>query len=123
MRLAAKRRVEWLMSDHFHEGKEHLVRVGGEWLDVVEMGQGEPIVLVPGLAGGWKLLMPLARRLARRNRVILPGLRGDLFPLGASWACDVGDYAGDLAEVVAQLGLERPVVLGVSFGGAIALEL
>jgi len=123
MRLAPKHRVEWLMSSHLEEGRQHQIRLGGEWVDVVEMGQGEPIVLVPGLAGSWKLLIPLARRLARRNRIILPGLRGDQFPLGASWASDVGDYARDLAEVLGQLGLERPAVLGVSFGGAIALEL
>ncbi len=123
MRLAPKHRVEWLMSTHLQEGRQHQIRLGGEWVDVVEIGQGEPIVLVPGLAGSWKLLTPLARRLARRNRVILPGLRGDQFPLGASWARDLGDYAQDLARVIGQLGLERPTVFGVSFGGAVALEL
>jgi 3-oxoadipate enol-lactonase len=35
----------------------------------------------------------------------------------------VGDHARDLAEVIARLRLERPAVLGVSFGGAVALEL
>jgi len=110
------------MSNHFHEGKEHLIRVGGEWLDVVEMGQGEPIVLVPGLAGGWRLLAPLARQLARRHRVFVSGLRGDRFPVATSWARTVGEHARDLADVLDQLCLERPTVFGVSFGGAIALE-
>jgi pimeloyl-ACP methyl ester carboxylesterase len=43
--------------------------------------------------------------------------------MGGGWASEVGDYARDLAGVIAQLGLERPAVLGVSFGGAVALEL
>ena len=90
MRLAGKRRFEWLMSSHFHEGKEHQVRLNGEWLDVVEMGAGEPIVLVPGLAGSWKLLAPLAHLLAQRHRVFACGLRGDRFPLGTSLASDLG---------------------------------
>ena len=74
------------------------VRIGGEWVDVVRMGRGDPLVLVPGLAGSWKLLFPLARMLARHFDVIFPGLRGD----GSRWgdlesqpsrACDVGEYA------------------------------
>ncbi len=122
MRLAGKRRFEWLLSSHFHEGKEHQVRLQGDSVDVVEMGTGEPIVLVPGLAGGWKLLAPLAHLLAKRYRVFACGLRGDRFPLGMSLASDLGDHAHDLAELIERLGLERPAVLGVSFGGAVALE-
>jgi 3-oxoadipate enol-lactonase len=81
------------------------------------------VVLVPGLAGGWRLLVPLALRLARRFRVTVCGLRGDHFPAGGPWAREVGDHARDLAETLGQLRLERPAVVGVSFGGAVALEL
>ena len=42
-----------------------------------ELQQGDPLVLVPGLAGSWKLLWPLARSLARHFEVILSGLYGD----------------------------------------------
>lgn len=122
MRVAAKRRFEWLMSAHFHEGKEHQVRLHREWVDVVEMGRGEPLVLVPGLAGSWKLLAPLAHVLARKHRVFVCSLRGDRFPLGCSLPRDVGEHAGDLRDTLDQLGLERPAVMGVSFGGAVALE-
>src|SRR5690348_9882169 len=69
MRLAMKRRADWLMSSDFPEGRQHQVRSGGDWIDVLEMGRGDPIVLVPGLAGGWKLLAPLAHLLARHHRV------------------------------------------------------
>jgi len=123
MRLARKHRAEWLMASYLQEGRPHQVWLSGEWVDVVRMGQGEPIVLVPGLAGGWKLLAPLARRLACRNEVILAGLRGDRFPSGASWVRGIRDHAHDLEVLIEQLGLERPTVFGVSFGGAIALEL
>jgi pimeloyl-ACP methyl ester carboxylesterase len=123
MRIAAARRTEWLMSSHAYEGKQHQVWLGGEWVDVVRWGVGDPILLVPGLAGGWKLLAPLAARLARHHHVIVPGLRGDRFPVGLSRTRDVADHAQDLARLIELLGLERPTVFGVSFGGAIALEL
>jgi len=106
------------------EGTQRQVRLDdGEWVEVVRAGSGEPIVLVPGLAGGWRLMAPLAERLSRRFEVIVCGLRGDRFPSGGGWAREIGDHAHDLAAVIGQLGLERPTVFGVSFGGAIALEL
>jgi 3-oxoadipate enol-lactonase len=123
MRLAAKRRAGWAVASQLLEGNQSQVRVGGEWLEVVRVGEGQPIVLVPGLAGGWRLLAPLAERLSRKFEVFVCGLRGDRFPAGGSWATDMTDHARDLAEVIELLGLERPAVLGVSFGGAVALEM
>jgi len=87
------------------------------------MGRGEPIVLVPGLAGGWRLMAPLAQILARRNEVILYSLRGDCNPFAGPRATSIADLAGDLLEVLEQLRLERPALCGISFGGAVALEL
>ncbi len=122
MRIAARRRAEWLMSDYVFDGRRRQVRVDGARLEVVEIGKGEPIVLVPGLAGGWKLLAPLARKLARKNRVILYGFRDELDPLSTRPARQIGDHAHDLAALIGELGLERPTIFGVSFGGAVALE-
>ena len=82
MRLAAKRRAEWVMSAYSMRGASTRSGIGGEWVEVIRMGEGDPIVLVPGLAGGWRLLAPLAHRLARGHRVILYDLRGDRFPTG-----------------------------------------
>jgi 3-oxoadipate enol-lactonase len=90
---------------------------------VTEFGQGEPIVLVPGLAGGWKLLGPLVHVLAEHHRVISYGLRGERFPTGTAGPRDLAELAQDLDLLIGTLGLERPAVYGVSFGGAIALEL
>jgi 3-oxoadipate enol-lactonase len=102
--------------------------LGDELVDVIRLGKGEPLVLVPGLAGSWKLLLPLARRLARRFEVITYGLRGDgAPPIGFSGTrCGVwhlGGHADDLASLIRELGLECPAVVGVSFGGAIALQM
>jgi len=110
------------------EGRLGRVKLGGEPADVIRMGKGDPLVLVPGLAGGWKLLLPLARRLAHDFEVILYGLRGDGYPstgfgVLSSRVWDMGGHASDLASLIDQLQLERPVVFGVSFGGAIALEM
>jgi pimeloyl-ACP methyl ester carboxylesterase len=86
-------------------------------------GEGDPLVLVPGLAGGFELLGPLARSLAGNFQVISYQLRGedDCFALRQRF--DLGDLVEDLREFLDWFGLERPPLLGVSFGGVLALEL
>jgi pimeloyl-ACP methyl ester carboxylesterase len=123
MRLAARRQAGWAISSLLLEGSTRQVSVGGDLVDVIRVGSGDPIVIVPGMAGGWRLVAPLAEQLARRFEVILCGLRGDRFPSSGPWVREVGDHASDVASIITQLGLERPTVLGVSFGGAVALEL
>jgi pimeloyl-ACP methyl ester carboxylesterase len=87
-----------------------------------EWGSGPPLVLVPGLAGNFDLLGPLARELARHYRVISYQLRGedDCFALRRRFG--LRDLVNDLHEFVVWQGLERPIICGVSFGGAIAVE-
>lgn len=87
-------------------------------------GQGKPVVIVPGLAGGMELVAPLAACLARRGfRAITYQLRGedDCFALRRSF--DLEDLVTDLSEFLGALYLERPLLLGVSFGGGLALHL
>jgi 3-oxoadipate enol-lactonase len=86
-------------------------------------GEGPPLVLVPGLAGGFELLGPLARLLARDFTVMSYQLRGedDCFALRRRFG--LPDLVEDLRELLDWLGLERPAVAGVSFGGVLALEL
>jgi pimeloyl-ACP methyl ester carboxylesterase len=88
----------------------------------MEWGDGPPLVLIPGLAGGYGLLGPLARLLAENYRVISYQLRGedDCFALRQRFA--LSDLVGDLGEFLDLLCLERPAIFGVSFGGALALE-
>lgn len=87
-----------------------------------EWGAGPPIILVPGLAGGYELLGPLARRLATDYHVISYQLRGedDCFALRQRFG--LRDLADDLEEFLSWRGLESPAVLGVSFGGVVAME-
>jgi len=86
-------------------------------------GDGPPLVVVPGLAGGMDLLEPLIRALAPSFRVIAFDSRGEADCFALRRRFDLGDLADDLAEMLDWFGLESPPVLGVSFGGAVALEL
>ena len=123
MRIAARHQGSWLGLEDC--GLAEVVRVSGRIASVetVRLGSGDPIVIIPGLAGGWRLMAPLARLLARRHEVVLVGLRGD--GVNGAFAGDQtpAAHTRDVANLIAELGLERPAILGVSFGGAVALEL
>ncbi len=90
----------------------------------IRMGWGRPVVLVPGLAGGWPLLWPLAKALAESHEVHLLSSPGD-----QSWSdpsrcpSTLADLGREMAETLQALNLDRPTVLGVSFGGAVALQM
>jgi len=127
MRLAAKWRLDWTWEAASEVEATEPVPVAGEWVDVIRVGEGPPLVLLPGLAGGWKLLWPLAQGLARHFEVFLVGLRGDRDPLigldgGPGMPWDLEEYAHDVKDLIDRLGLSSPAVMGVSFGGAVALE-
>jgi pimeloyl-ACP methyl ester carboxylesterase len=102
-----------------HTGYAHLKHYTVEFC---EWGEGPPLILIPGLAGGFELLGPLARLLADHFRVISYQLRGenDCFLLRRQFG--LSDLVDDLAEFLDWMCLERPAVMGVSFGGLLGLE-
>src|SRR5262245_2417770 len=89
--------------------------------EYVEWGDGPPLVIVPGLAGGIDLVEPLARELAQNFRVVSYQLRGETDCFALRRGFSLNDLATDLAEFVYLRGLEKPLVVGISFGGVIAL--
>lgn len=101
---------------------EQRVRVGGLELALWSQGpeQGDPVVLLHGLAGDHATWDTVAARLARRHRVVAPDQRG----CGASDRAP--DYsfalmADDLLALVDAMGWSRVVLVGHSMGGVVAL--
>ncbi|WP_419193271.1 alpha/beta fold hydrolase [Kolteria novifilia] len=93
----------------------------GYTAEYIRVGSGDPIVIVPGMAGGIALLQPLIDQLSQTNEVIAYQLRGEnqgLFDRGFGF----DRLVNDLGELMRALRLERPGLLGVSFGGTIALS-
>lgn len=88
----------------------------------VKVGLGPPVILVHGLAGGVGLLTPLMNELAAFCRTIAYHSRGEDDPFMVRRPFDLDDLAGDLADFADHLGLERPIVVGVSLGAVVALK-
>lgn len=99
------------------------VEVGGRRVHAVVSGEGPDLVLIHGSSGNTRdFTMTLAGRLAESYRVIVfdrPGLGwSDRLPRGAE---GIAEQAAHLRAAAQSLGAERPLVLGQSYGGAVAL--
>ena len=101
------------------------VDLPGARLHVVERGQGPALLLVHGLAGQLRhFTYDIVDRLAAHHRVVAvdrPGSGYSIRTPGASAA--LGAQADVLAALIDHLQLDRPVVVGHSMGGAVALAL
>lgn len=98
------------------------LHLGQYTAELRESGSGPPIVLIPGLAGGFGLLGPLVKSLAVSHRVFTYQLRGESDCFVLRHPFDLDDLVEDLAELIDTLKLERPTIMGLSFGGIIALK-
>lgn len=94
-------------------------------LEVLEAGEGVPLLYLHGIAG---LLddEPLVEALARRYRVyapVWPGYGPEAENSGETELDDMLDFALHGWDIAESLGLERPQLLGHSMGGMIAAEM
>jgi pimeloyl-ACP methyl ester carboxylesterase len=85
-------------------------------------GEGQPLLLLNGIAMSAASWRPVARPLAAEFTVIGCDLRGQLLSPGAP-PRDVGEHVGDVVDILDHLGLERVHVLATSFGGAVGALL
>lgn len=102
-----------------------LVEVNGEKLHVVDRGSGPPIVLIHGLGGQLRNFgRPMVDDLARDYRLILVDRPGSGYSTRASGAsARLRVQAETIAELIRILKLERPLIVGHSLGGALALSI
>jgi pimeloyl-ACP methyl ester carboxylesterase len=95
------------------------VRLGYE-----ESGAGGlPFLLVHGILCDRRYLAPQLAHFAERRRTVAVDLRGHGESGTPEQDYTIGGYADDLAWMSTQLGLQRPLVVGHSLGGIVALAL
>lgn len=96
------------------------IRVGGYELNVLDEGEGFPVVLIHGLAGDASAWGPQVSELRKRHRTVAFDNRG----AGASTQRDEPvstlDLARDTLGLMDALGIERAHLVGRSMGGSIA---
>ncbi len=94
-------------------------------ISIQSIGEGDPVVLIPGLASPRAVWDGIAPDLARRHRVLLVqvnGFAGD--DRGANGAEGMlPAIVGELAGYLRDNGIERPAIVGHSLGGLLGMML
>lgn len=117
----ARGRSAWLDIDW--PAHQRWVRVGGTPANVIELGEGPPLLFVHGLAGRWQNWLENMPWFARSHRVIavdLPGFGASPMPRGE---ISIPGYARFLDGVCDALSIDAAAVVGNSMGGFVAAEL
>ena len=102
------------------------VTVNGVRLHYIERGEGPPVVLLHGnvVTAEDFISSEVLDLIAKRHRVIAfdrPGFGYSDRPHGSAWSA--GTQADLIRDAFAVLGINRPIVLGHSWGAAVALAL
>lgn len=99
------------------------IDVGDLRITYERQGDGPPLLLLHGYVGDSRTWRPQIDALSDEFTVVAwdaPGFGGSSDP---PETFQLADYADHLAAFVHALGLERPSVAGLSFGGGLAIEL
>lgn len=99
------------------------VEVDGIRIAYTRAGRGQPVVLLGGFVGdGLGTWRPQLDALSSSYTVVAWDTPGSGRSADVPETFRLPDYAACLAGVMSALELERPLLVGLSFGGALALE-
>jgi pimeloyl-ACP methyl ester carboxylesterase len=114
-------RSSWLDIDWAEH--QRWVTIADRPVNVIELGEGTPIVFVHGLSGSWPNWLEQLPVFARDHRVIamdLPGFGHSPMP---SEGITISLYARILDSLLETLGVSAATVVGNSMGGFVSAEL
>ena len=102
--------------------REDFIEANGQRIAITRFGQGPALLVLHGIGSRGTSWLPIADRLAQSYDVIAIDQRGHGASSHPAQGYLIPDYAADLAGVLDQLGLEKPLIMGHSLGGMVTLE-
>jgi len=98
-------------------------RLSSAGVSYEDRGDGPPVILVHGWCLSAKIWMYLAERLAVRHRVLVPDLPGFGRSDGLAGPFTLERHADALSDLIEELGLRRPILVGFAYGAAAVMIL
>ncbi|MFZ0613984.1 MAG: alpha/beta hydrolase [Desulfobacterales bacterium] len=105
-------------------GSPEMIRTRGDGVDIQAArwrGEGLTILCVHGLTANCRCWDTMASVLAPRFELVAPDLRGRGLSEKPAQGYDVEQHGRDLAAMIENMGIRRPVLMGHSLGALIAL--
>ena len=105
-----------------HMGELHYLELHGDRVAYQDVGSGEALLLLHGMAGSsetWRAVIP---QLSRRYRVVAPDLIGHGQSAKPRGDYSLGAFAVWLRDLLDELGVTRATIVGHSLGGGVAMQ-
>jgi len=106
-------------------GEDRFIRIRSLNIHYVEVGEGQPIILIPGAFSTyrhWEKMIPLISQHYRLLCIDYPGT-GDSDKPRTGFKYTVEEQADLIARMIETLDISGAHIIGVSYGGAIAFNL
>lgn len=104
------------------EHRVHYVEIGPWRTRVLEAGQGEPLILMPGTGGHLEAYAHNVSAFAEHYRVIAYDYPGHGYTTPAKADLELDSYIEHLAGLMDTLGIEKAHLNGESLGGWVAIK-
>lgn len=91
-------------------------------VNYIQYGEGKDILLLHGWGQNIEMMKPLGDNLCNRFRITIldfPGF-GESDKLSVPW--NMSDYSNMLEEFVKKMEIKKPIIIGHSFGGRVAIR-
>jgi pimeloyl-ACP methyl ester carboxylesterase len=90
-------------------------------MHIIDVGTGSPVVLIPGIQGRWEWMRPAVDVLSKYCRVITFSLADEpTSDAEFDESAGIWSYVQQVDDVLAEKGIGRATICGVSYGGLIA---
>lgn len=90
-------------------------------INYVQYGSGKDIILLHGWGQNIEMMKPIGDRLCKNFKITIIDLPGHGNSSEPTYPWDVGDYVEMLKELLDNLKIKNPILIGHSFGGKVSL--
>ncbi len=98
------------------------IKINDVNVNYIQYGEGKDILLLHGWGQNIEMMKPIGDKLSNRFKITIidfPGFGESDEPL-VSWTID--DYSNMLEVFVKKVGIKKPIIMGHSFGGRVAIR-
>ncbi len=98
------------------------IKINDVDVNYIQYGEGKDVLLLHGWGQNIEMMKPIGDNLSNKCRVTIidfPGF-GDSSEPSVAWTIE--DYSNMLEKLVKELKIKKPVIMGHSFGGRVAIR-
>lgn len=99
------------------------IKVKDVEINYIQYGEGKDIILLHGWGQNIEMMKPIGDKLSDRFKITiidLPGFSGHTKEPPYAW--DLNDYMLMLEEFIEKVNIKKPIIIGHSFGGRLAIK-